>query len=367
MGNLKTNKDQATQSPNVVRLAERLRRDIRRRSLREGDLYLTAAQAGEHFGVSPMMANRAMNLLAQRRWLVRHRSRGSFVGSAREQEMTPSTSTVYYLSFADVDPSWHAPVGAMVAGLRREIAQGQIQVHMVPSQDAVWHLRREVDRITADPSFGGIILAFSPREVQEHFASTDLPVVVHGTVFPGVRLPYICADQQEAGRLFVREAVDAGCRRMVLLTREKWRTGDTQLLDGILEVMQAAALGAAALRVRNVPMDPKQQDAVVDQWIRELLEESDEPTALFCRNSPIAETAVAQLQSHGVGVPKPFAVIYNAVPIYQRVGLPGCRYVVRRCSTEDEFSLIGRMLRQRQQDDAPWPESVVLPVTLGGS
>ena len=354
----------ATESRNVLQLAERLRLDIRKRSLREGDLYLTAAEAGGQFGVSAMMANRALNILAQREWVTRGRSRGTFAGPACELEMTSRVSTVYYLSFADVDSNWHAPLGAMVGGLRREITNGQIQVHMVPTHDVVQHVRQEVDQITSDPSFAGVILGFSPREVQEYFASIDLPVVVQGTVFPGVRLPNVCADQREAGRLFVQEAAEAGCRRIVLFGREEWRSGDTQLLDGILEAIQVAGLGAAALRVRNIPVDLEQQEVVMSLRIEELIDESDETTALLCRNTPLAEAAIKQLKARGIGMPNPCLVIYNAVPIYKKIDQPGCHCVGRRCSVEDEFALLAGILRQRQQNDAPWPDSVVLPVTV---
>ena len=135
------------------------------------------------------------------------------------------------------------------------------------------------------------------------------------------------------------------------------------MLDGILEAMQAAGLGAGALRVRNVPLEREKQEAVIGQRIEELLDESDEPTALLCRNTPTAEVAANYLKARDIGMPKPFLLVYNAVPIYGKIGWPGCRCVNRCCTVEDEFEMLGRILHQRQQKDAPWPESMVLPVT----
>ena len=70
-----TMKNTRTAKSKVGRVAELLRVDIERKALQAGDPYLTAVEASEAFGCSTMMANRAMNMLAEGRLLVRHRRR----------------------------------------------------------------------------------------------------------------------------------------------------------------------------------------------------------------------------------------------------------------------------------------------------
>src|ERR1700754_1794536 len=104
----------------VAQLAKQLELDIRRRRLRQGDAYLTADGASALLGISRMMANRALNVLANRQLLVRHRSRGTFIGPAAEapnEGPLVKTTCVHFITFIDASPALQIPVGEMVSGM----------------------------------------------------------------------------------------------------------------------------------------------------------------------------------------------------------------------------------------------------------
>ena len=83
-----------TPTSSLHHLASRLEQDIRQRGLWAGDRYLTASEAAELLGVSTATAHRAMQVLAQRRMLVRHPSRGTFVGPHFEMKQNTMIRTV---------------------------------------------------------------------------------------------------------------------------------------------------------------------------------------------------------------------------------------------------------------------------------
>jgi DNA-binding LacI/PurR family transcriptional regulator len=355
MNSIATN---TTATSAVGRLAVRLENDIRRRGLLSGDRYLTAVEAGHQFGVSPMTANRAMNVLAKREMLVRHRSRGSFVGSALEDETKQAVSCVHYLSFVDESPTLQLPVGSMVAGLRIALTDVAFQSHFVPLRDALRHVQREVARQAADPAFAGFILALGSREVQEYLAACDLPVVVYGSVYPGIDLPFVEIDQKQVGRLMAQQAIDLGHRRLAVLNRETWRRGDTLMLDGIVEVVHAAGLGTGALTVRNISSG---SDAAATE-IDHLLDDVTEPTSFLCRLPNIAQAVLDAAARRGLGVPEDLAVACYVVR--EDAMLPSCPYVRFQTGTKGQYEIIGRMLAQMGEGRVSGAEGVVLPAEL---
>ena len=166
-------------------LAERLGEDIVRRGLRPGDRYVTAAQAAQQLGVSRMSVDRAMNLLVQRRLLVRQRGRGTFVGpvagSRPANAAHPCPLARFWRRRTGVElpgPFGH-PLGTARARFPRQSC--------IPTcclfPDALHHVQELVD---SEPSThrSGWILSLSPREVQEWFARRGVPAIVLGTAFP---------------------------------------------------------------------------------------------------------------------------------------------------------------------------------------
>ena len=85
-------------------------------------------------GVSRMTANRAMNVLARRKVLMRYRSRGSFVGPA----ITPSARFRRLLDpppdIRRRQPGLQIPAGKMLLGLHEVAADRQSEVHTIPLQ-----------------------------------------------------------------------------------------------------------------------------------------------------------------------------------------------------------------------------------------
>ena len=118
----------------VHHLAHRLEQDIARRGLRTGEEYLTAEAAAEMLGVSRMTANRAMNVLARRKVLMRYRSRGSFVGSAVTPQPAADVCSIHLLTFVDDNPGLQIPAGRMLLGLHESLPAANLQIHTIPLQ-----------------------------------------------------------------------------------------------------------------------------------------------------------------------------------------------------------------------------------------
>src|SRR6185295_7888601 len=89
----------ATELSNLRLLARRIEGEIRSRSLREGDRFMTTDEVGQMLGVSSATAHRALNYLVKRKLLVRQHGRGTFIGATAGggETRTVSLQTVYIL------------------------------------------------------------------------------------------------------------------------------------------------------------------------------------------------------------------------------------------------------------------------------
>jgi DNA-binding LacI/PurR family transcriptional regulator len=344
----------------VHHLAHRLEQDIQRRSLGVGDEYITAEAAGKMLGVSRMTANRAMNLLARRRVLVRYRSRGTFIGrSVTAPPPAPAMRTIHFITFADDASELSLPVGTMLAGLQTAMPQVSLQSHCMPLQGELDCIKREVESARGNPSFGGFILSLGTRQVQQYLAKSGLPTVVHGSVYAGIPLPSVESDQESVGRIMVRQALAAGHRRLVWVNRELWRRGDEVAFDGMMDEVHAAGLERGAITVRNTPVNPVSVAATIEGWLDEL----EPPVALLCREPYCAQVALRSALQRGFRVPKDFFVVYDDTGTFEVMEqLPNSASVRCQMGLEQEYVTIGRMLVQLAEGKPVDPENVLWPV-----
>jgi DNA-binding LacI/PurR family transcriptional regulator len=341
----------------VHHLAHRLEQDIQRRGLRPGEEYLTAEAAAEILGVSRMTANRAMNVLARKKVLMRYRSRGSFVGSAITPQPASEVCSIHLLTFVDDNPGLQIPAGKMLLGLHESIPAANLQTHTIPLRGALASVMHEVESAQNDSSFGGFVLVLGTHEVQHYLAQSGLPTVVNGSVYPGIRLPFVEVDQNNLGRIMARQAINAGHRRLVFVNREVWRQGDEVAFNGMLSEVHAAGLEQGAIAVRNTPVSPEAVAAAVRHWLDEL----ETPVALLCREVYFAQVVLRAAFERGLRIPQDVMVVYDGT--YEVVDqLPDCPSVRSRMGLKEQFAVIGRMLSQMASGRLADPEKFLLPV-----
>ena len=346
----------------LSRLADRLEKDIHRRGLSVGDLYLTASKAAEQLGVSRMTANRALNVLARRNLLIRHRSRGTFVGPAAEEMQVSVAGYVHFLTFDDAAPTSALPIDDIVSGLQCHLPNIALQSLVVPRVDAARHVKHAIDRNSTDPAFRGFVVSLATRDIQQMLADCGLPVVVFGSLYPGIDLPSLDADQAECGRLLARRAIEAGFEQIVVLNRETWRQGDTLMFNGIIESTQAAGLGADAFSVRNYsPSGP-----ALAAEINHLLDDVNRRTAIICRGAGIAEIVYAMVASRGMAGSDEVGIIYcdDAGTLPKDYRPAAGPLPIARCtmSLKEQYAVLGQMLALLNEGQMPQPKHFIAPL-----
>jgi DNA-binding LacI/PurR family transcriptional regulator len=340
----------------LSQLASFLERDISSRGLRPGEPYLTAAGASELLGVSRMTANRALNLLARRRLLVRHRSRGTFVGPEIVPATTPDTKCVHYITFVDDNPAHQLPVGRMLSGFQSAIEGISLKTHILPLNMTPQKFRAEMETLSYGSKMTGMVITLGTREIQQAVVESGIPAVVHGSVYPGIDLPSLEVDQEETGRLMAEQAIRLGFRRLVFVAREYWRRGDNLALDGIQQAAAAAGLGNASVMVRNVSTEAM----ALRVGVEEILADVPRGAAFICRLPYFAAAIVDVAKGQGLRVPQDYGIVYDHTAEEGRPPLPyPC--VRSQFSVQEQMAVMGRMLDSIAKGARPDPYRAVVP------
>ncbi len=347
-------------------LAKQLRLDMTERALRAGDHYLTATAAGKMLGVSAAMANRAMNLLAAKNLLVRHRSRGTFVGPGFDDGANVAKTVVHMIEILCGNTTSDLQAGEMMSALRTSIPSARLVCHFFPENNSVRQIHDEVEKLAAEKSFGGLVLAGCPRDIQEDVARSGVPTVLWGSAYPGVDLPYVDLDQAEIGRLMAKQAVEAGYRRLYFVTREYWCEGDTLLFHGIIDKAHKAGLESDAVRLQNVPETAGEavMRSILEPMIGRAAGEAAEPVAFLCRSCAIAQQLHLASQSCDSWDPQRMIVVFDAAFDDDAKSPPGM-FVRSQKSLKEAFSAVGRILAEIAKPDSRKPAPVKLPVVAG--
>jgi DNA-binding LacI/PurR family transcriptional regulator len=323
-------------------IAKQVEADIRNRGLRSGDKYLTGREVGRLLNVSSVTANRAMQQLAARGVLVRQRKAGTFVGEAVPAPSRSLRKRVHVLLTSGIGAqdgsASNGYMPQLLGGIVEAMPGVSVQTDIVGRQEANDIVVRIVEEYQAS-EVAGVILIRSSLEIQRRLAESGVPVVVFGSVYPGVQgLPSLDIDQCQIGTRTAEYVARSSHRRVLLLTLNQWAPGDNLFMNGFMDAMHALN-PAVQFDLQSVPDD----NETVFQVIKETLARSDRPTAIVARSPWLARTSAEVAKSVGARIPHEVELVlgnHHEVEIEGR-RIPGAQAVesMLECSRR-----LGRML-----------------------
>jgi DNA-binding transcriptional regulator YhcF (GntR family) len=175
------------ESPRVVQLADRIAADIQERRLQPGDVYLTTAEAARFLRISTTSANRAMQLLVQRRVLERRQRKGTVVCTPTAAGTATPLRRVRLIVHQRYLKAEGLFTDGRIIGIQSALPGADIEFSFMPEGDEVVHVQRLIAQTLAAREPEGFVAARVSLPVQRVLAESGLPVVLAGTAFPSVR------------------------------------------------------------------------------------------------------------------------------------------------------------------------------------
>jgi DNA-binding LacI/PurR family transcriptional regulator len=341
------------------RLASRLEQDIRRRGLWAGDRYLSTAEAAKLLHVSMATAHRALRVLVRRRMLVRHRSRGTFVGphfKTTQHTVLRTVCAVMPPQEFDLDVS----LESFVRSIRSRVAGSNVQIHFLPPGDVQTYVQGVLHSSLTAGNMVGFVPIGCSREVYRRLADSGVPTVIYGTPYADQQdIPSIDVDHFTGGRLLTEYLTGRGHRRMVLFRATEGLPGDDCFYDGVSEALTAAKLPHNGLIVRVTAPEP----AAVAAQLARLLALPKPPTAVIAWTPRMTRAVAAAVEQMNLAATQRCEIVYQNNPALGAGDLP-FTHVQPRLSEEQITARIGEMLEQLGQGRPLGEPQVVVPVDL---
>lgn len=143
------------------------------------------------------------------------------------------------------------------------------------------------------------------REVTPPVGLADIPSVLVDCVAPGSGIPSVVPDERQGGRLATQTLIEAGHRRIGIITGPAEFPASSGRLGGYREALAAAGIDFDPVLVRTGDWWQESGYACT----RDLMGMAEPPSALFCGNDWMAMGAYDALRDLSLSIPGDVAVI----------------------------------------------------------
>jgi DNA-binding LacI/PurR family transcriptional regulator len=343
-----------------MELAQQLEADIRRRQLKPGDPYLSLTDAARMLGVGSSTANRALQLLAQRKLLQRVQRRGTFIGALQRESSPGLLKRVFMLVHRSYLRQEGLVADGVLVGIQGVLPSADVQFNFLPATDPTDYVDGLIGEILRAKETAGIVVTKVPFVVQRAVKDSGLPAVVHGSLYPSIQgMAWVEQDNVAIARLIADYAVAHGCTHVCALTREVMFPGDNVVLRELGRLLGGAGHKAGSFSISHLPDD---RLAIMAE-VTEIVHRHPTDLCLLCRSEAKADAALAAIEQLGLkGRRRPRLIVSG---LYQRPkGEYALPYVYPTARPEEIGAAIGRLLAAQVTDPKTAPGHIVIPVGL---
>lgn len=349
-----------SQTPRIMELAQRLEADIRNRRLKPGDPYLSLTDAAKMLSVGSSTANRALQLLAQRKILQRVQRRGTFIGALQRESSPGLLKRVFMLVHRSYLRQEGLVADGVLVGIQGVLPGAEVQFNFLPATDPTEYVDGLIGEILRAKETCGIVVTKVPFVVQRAIKDSGLPAVVHGSLYPSISgMAWVEQDNPGIARLIADYVAAHNCTHVCALTREVMFPGDNVVLSELGRLLGAAGHKAGSFSIAHLPDD---RQAIMAE-VGEIIHRNSADLCLLCRSEAKAEAALAVINRMGLkGRRRPRLIVSG---LYQRPkGEYALPYVFPAMDPEEIGAAIGRLLAAQVTDPTTAPGHIIVPVEL---
>ncbi|MDA3922443.1 MAG: LacI family DNA-binding transcriptional regulator [Salinisphaera sp.] len=188
----------------------------------------------------------------------------------------------------------------------REVAWENDRVVLISSSGGDPELERcAIDTLLACRPEGVVLASILTREIEPPAMLKDVPTVLLNCYAPGKGFPSVVPGEVAGGHAATRHLINAGHRRIAIITGEPWMEAARDRLKGYRQALATVDFATDPELVREgnwLPSSGYEQTRI-------LMALSEPPTAIFCSNDSMAIGCYEALKDQGLRVPDDVSVV----------------------------------------------------------
>lgn len=259
-------------------------------------------------GVSPSSVSRVLT----GRGYASESTRQRVLAAARElgympnrvaQSLRVKQTRTLGLIIADVENSFYSRIAKEVEAVAKEAGYHVVLCNTSDDPAEERHYLDllsglQVDGICITPTAGN-------RDTLERLLARNLPIVQLDRRLENLGADSVLVDNAHGAYLAVRHLIEHGHRRIGILAGSVQVTTGQQRLRGYERALEEGGLGLEPSLIRSGSF---RRDIAADA-VRELLDSTPGPTAIFAANNVLAEVCMVALHERGLRVPEDMSVV----------------------------------------------------------
>jgi DNA-binding LacI/PurR family transcriptional regulator len=178
---------------------------------------------------------------------------------------------------------------------------------------------QELENLAQSLRPAGWVLLHSTEQMQRWFSERQLPCVVAGSRYPGVRLPSVDTDFEAVCQHAVGRFLAKGRQSLALLNPQPEAAGDVKTREGFL----AAAGKAASLVIRAEVLQHDGSVAGICTRLNGLVSREQPPNAMLVSRPRHVLTVIGHLLRRGLRIPEDMAIISRDDDLFLEDVVPG--------------------------------------------
>ncbi len=294
-------------------------------------------------GVNRMVANRAMQLLAQKRRIVRKQRHGTTISEPSTTHLSQPIESLLLLVQTHYLSSEGLLGDGVIVGISHEFPGLDVQFIYVSSGNELGLVDQTINRCLRSEKTTGLLLVRSSLETQRLVMECGLPAVIYGTPQPSITsLSSIDRDQYQIGQLCANHVLSRGQRRLLVLMRDRMHAGEPAFQDGLQAAASRHGLTLDSVYFRDLPADKP----AVDAEVRKLLHTDPTSLGIIARSEALADGAVQAIENHGLVVGQDVSLAVADVYRCGNSAPPRYPYIKGRLTPEQQGREIGVLLRE---------------------
>ncbi|MDO4632917.1 MAG: GntR family transcriptional regulator [Eubacteriales bacterium] len=282
--------------------------NIENGTLKYGDKLMSENELAEKFSTSRQTVRRATGDLVAQKLLTRVQGSGSYIGG----QYRPARSE-HYRSIAVVSTFYESYIfPPTLKGIERALSGAGYSMQVSFTDNRIQREREILEGLIEKDNIDGLILepvkSVLPNpnlKYYEILKERGIPILCFNAFYPGLDVPCVRLDDQEAGRRMTEVLLNAGHRRIGGIFKSDDGQGPLRYA-GYLDAMLNAGYKTSQNRMIWIDTPMTLHLSEIENYVLKRLEDC---TAVLCYNDQVAAQVIDIAERHGRSVPEELSVV----------------------------------------------------------